>query len=104
MPRVRHPDWLHKNLLQKSDKFKQRSITDMFASCPKPAANADVDIEEAAGPSKSTSHKPLPAAKVTKRKRTANNEFEDVDVNLGWREALGAPPPYGATRVYFPLF
>lgn len=98
MPRVRHPDWLHKSLLQKSDKFKQRSISDMFAACPKPAPRS-VDIEDAAGSLATASTSAPVVAKVTKRKRnTAEEEFEDVDMNLGWREVLGAPPPFGKNR------
>ena len=32
MPRVRHPDWLHKRLVEKNDSFKQKRITEIFAS------------------------------------------------------------------------
>ena len=30
VPRISHPDWLHKRLLEKNDKFQQKRITDMF--------------------------------------------------------------------------
>lgn len=30
VPRVRHPDWLHKKLMDKNDVLKQRKIVDMF--------------------------------------------------------------------------
>lgn len=30
VPRVPHPDWLHKKVLERNDTFKQRRITDMF--------------------------------------------------------------------------
>lgn len=36
MPRVRHPDWLHKKMLEKNDTYKQRRITDMFSKGDKP--------------------------------------------------------------------
>lgn len=36
VPRVRHPDWLHKRMLEKSDTLKQRRLTDMFSAGPKP--------------------------------------------------------------------
>lgn len=36
VPRIAHPDWLHKLLLQKNDVFKQKRITEMFVSAPKP--------------------------------------------------------------------
>lgn len=30
MPRVRHPDWLHKKLLEKNDIYKQKKISELF--------------------------------------------------------------------------
>lgn len=36
MPRVAHPDWLHKKVLERNDTFKQRRITDMFSTVTKP--------------------------------------------------------------------
>lgn len=32
MPRVRHPDWLHKKLLEKNDVYKQKKINELFTS------------------------------------------------------------------------
>ena len=37
VPRVKHPDWLHKRLLEKNDVFRQKQILDMFPRQPKPA-------------------------------------------------------------------
>lgn len=37
VPRVKHPDWLHKRLLEKNDVFRQKQIFDMFPRQPKPA-------------------------------------------------------------------
>ena len=36
VPRVAHPDWLHKKLLEKNDVFKQKRINEMFMPAPKP--------------------------------------------------------------------
>lgn len=30
MPRVKHPDWLHKKLLEKNDICKQKKISELF--------------------------------------------------------------------------
>ena len=30
VPRIKHPDWLHKQLLQRNDKLKQHKMTDHF--------------------------------------------------------------------------
>lgn len=32
VPRVRHPDWLHKKLLEKNDIYKQKKISELFSS------------------------------------------------------------------------
>jgi len=32
VPRVRHPDWLHKKLLEKNDVYKQKKINELFTS------------------------------------------------------------------------
>uniref|UniRef100_A0A673NLN3 DNA polymerase epsilon catalytic subunit n=1 Tax=Sinocyclocheilus rhinocerous TaxID=307959 RepID=A0A673NLN3_9TELE len=32
VPRVRHPDWLHKKLLEKNDIYKQKKISELFTS------------------------------------------------------------------------
>lgn len=34
VPRVTHPDWLHKRLLEKTDVCKQQRINEMFAPAP----------------------------------------------------------------------
>ncbi|CAG7868312.1 unnamed protein product [Brassica rapa] len=35
VPRVLHPDWLHKKVREKDDKFRQRKLADMFSSANK---------------------------------------------------------------------
>ncbi|KAK2968075.1 hypothetical protein RJ640_000490, partial [Escallonia rubra] len=35
VPRVIHPDWLHKKIREKEDKFRQRKLVDMFSSLNK---------------------------------------------------------------------
>lgn len=36
VPRIAHPDWLHKKLLEKNDVFKQKRINEMFMPVAKP--------------------------------------------------------------------
>ena len=43
VPRVPHPDWLHKRMLEKTDVFKQRKINDIFKVVPKPVLQ-DVSV------------------------------------------------------------
>ncbi|KAJ8965898.1 hypothetical protein NQ314_003839 [Rhamnusium bicolor] len=109
VPRVRHPDWLHKKILEKNDNFKQRRITDMFAACAKPVntgiennqnkANSSIPDIEDAGSSKSPRGK-VPVATVNKRKRGSDkeSEFSEEELSKTWREVLGNPPPYGNTE------
>ncbi|KAF2878625.1 hypothetical protein ILUMI_27547, partial [Ignelater luminosus] len=102
VPRIRHPDWLHKRMLEKNDNFKQRRINEMFSACPKPvpssSRNTDIpDIENCVGGARKSPTNKIQVATVTKRKRKTNNEFEDVDLGKSWREVLGSPPPFGST-------
>ncbi|XP_023014693.2 DNA polymerase epsilon catalytic subunit 1 [Leptinotarsa decemlineata] len=116
VPRVRHPDWLHKKILEKSDTFKQRRISDMFSVLQKKPKlsenNSDVvdgnpdnldsssnigDIEDVASTKDMFK---TPVAVVTKRKRGSDkeNEFSEEDLNKTWREVLGKPPSFGSTH------
>lgn len=40
VPRIGHPDWLHKKMLEKNDVYKQRKITDIFTLQPRAAPEA----------------------------------------------------------------
>ena len=35
VPRIAHPDWLHKKMMEINDVYKQRKITDIFSFKPK---------------------------------------------------------------------
>lgn len=92
VPRIRHPDWLHKKVLEKSQNVKQRRIDDIFKSAPK-----TYDIEDVVngGPFK----RPTTTTAIVnkKRKRGIDREFDDVDLTKSWREVLGQIPNYGTT-------
>lgn len=117
VPRIAHPDWLHKRMLEKNDVLKQRRINEIFSIKPKPIidtahdehnsndeensdedsdANADLlpDIEDmGANKSRSTGSRPIA------RKRNASHMEEDEQNRpKTWREALGPPTPIGNTR------
>lgn len=36
VPRIPHPDWLHKKMLEKNDVYKQKRINEMFVPMAKP--------------------------------------------------------------------
>ncbi|XP_037818567.1 DNA polymerase epsilon catalytic subunit 1 [Lucilia sericata] len=110
VPRVQHPDWLHKKISEKNDVFKQRRINEMFTSRPKPkpamtsssndseAKDVDIaDMEDLAGVEQTTDGRP----RVTKRRRANSDEEENEPSqpeHTSWRQALGQPPPIGTTR------
>ncbi|XP_037072699.1 DNA polymerase epsilon catalytic subunit A-like [Pollicipes pollicipes] len=106
VPRVQHPDWLHKRMVEKNDTLKQRKISDMFQAGAKPAAppppaadrteadGACGDIEDLASPAGPSGRRPM----VTKRKRPTSGAEEAAVLNKGWREALGSPPPLGEDK------
>ncbi|XP_022817983.1 DNA polymerase epsilon catalytic subunit A [Spodoptera litura] len=111
VPRCQYPDWLHKKMLAKTDKFKTRKITDMFSVQPKQVKDAaddeeepstsadgntaiDVDIEDIGTNSSAKDNTVRPIVHTVKRKR----EESPVKEAQNWREALGPPPPFGSTK------
>ncbi|XP_043653722.1 DNA polymerase epsilon catalytic subunit 1 [Drosophila teissieri] len=104
VPRVQHPDWLHKKMLEKNDVLKQRRINEMFTSRPKPkplTTEEDklADMEDLAGKDGGEGAAGCPI--VTKRKRVQLEENDGEEAQpqaTTWRQALGAPPPIGETR------
>lgn len=91
VPRVQHPDWLHKKVLEKNRTDKQRRINDIFSVVPK-----QVDIENCV---KTVFKQPQPVVTKRKRKNERDHEFEDVDLAKSWTEVLGPAPTYGTTKV-----
>ena len=83
VPRIQHPDWLHKKILEKNDTHKQRKINEMFTITEKKM----IDIEDAVP--KRTPLKPKNAI-VNKRTR---DSIEEEDLSKSWRQVLGNPPP-----------
>ncbi|OWK53601.1 DNA polymerase epsilon catalytic subunit A [Lonchura striata] len=110
VPRVRHPDWLHKKLLEKNDVYKQKKINELFVSEGKKQILASRPVE---GPPNSQVNDiedfgavkiPLPLVPIAnKRKRIPAAEesqelSQDLELSQSWREILGPPPPLGTTK------
>ncbi|CAL1540665.1 unnamed protein product, partial [Lymnaea stagnalis] len=109
VPRIPHPDWLRKKLLERNDVFKQKKINDIFA--PKPKQVKDIEEEEDSSEQQAVGdiediaiHPKSVAAQgrlavANKRKR---NQSEDETANQegpqNWREVLGPMPPIGKTK------
>ncbi|XP_069475427.1 DNA polymerase epsilon catalytic subunit A isoform X1 [Ambystoma mexicanum] len=109
VPRVRHPDWLHKKLLEKNDVYKQKKINELFTS----EGKKQVTALTAAASSQSSQVADMedfgvakriqPAIPIsTKRKRASAGESQletqDMELTQSWREILGPPPPTGDTK------
>jgi len=95
VPRVKHPDWLHKAIMEKTDTLKQRKMTEMFMRGPPKVdkeneGDADMfDIEDGGG-RKPLGLKNVSVSNVVKRK--ADDRADKPDLSKNWREVLGNPP------------
>uniref|UniRef100_A0A8C0HBU2 DNA polymerase epsilon catalytic subunit n=1 Tax=Chelonoidis abingdonii TaxID=106734 RepID=A0A8C0HBU2_CHEAB len=110
VPRVRHPDWLHKKLLEKNDVYKQKKINELFTSEGKRQVTAnqpqeDTPCTQIADMEDFGAAKPVqPSVPIaSKRKRVpVAGESQEMSQNLeltqSWREILGPPPPTGTTK------
>ena len=99
VPRVQHPDWLHKKIMEKTDVLKQRKMTEMFSKGPKtiiqkPSNGGDagevMDIEDGGG-RRPLGLKNVSVSTVAKRK-AADSKPDKADLTKNWRDLLGDPP------------
>jgi DNA polymerase epsilon subunit 1 len=111
VPRVQHPDWLHKKMLEKTDVCKQQRINRMFSVAPKPQndENHIPDIEDM-GATTNLHTAPRPVShqhgRNASRKRNesavnqsaAHESQERESQSQTWREVLGEPPSLGKTK------
>ncbi|CAG0912824.1 unnamed protein product [Notodromas monacha] len=124
VPRVPHPEWLHKRLSEKDDALKQRRINEMFkpvARPKKPEIGGTDDIEDLGTPKKKSNKENVPiVAKLTEsqvkkhrlapigysvsqmgivtQKDSSNNSIVAAPAEAHWRDVLGAPPKMGKTK------
>ncbi|XP_023213231.1 DNA polymerase epsilon catalytic subunit A-like isoform X2 [Centruroides sculpturatus] len=105
VPRIAHPVWLHKRLLEKNDNLKQKKISELFkVSEPCPVEKSQNvrkevnDIEDLC--QASTSKNTIVATAKRKRHISDQNSSKEQqsDLTRSWREALGPPPPFGKIR------
>ncbi|KAL5019575.1 hypothetical protein ScPMuIL_002467 [Solemya velum] len=118
VPRIAHPDWLRKKMLERNDVFKQKKISEIFAPTQKPVQevsmeidlfSADsersqpvVDIEDmgsgkAKGTGMAISHKRKRDQMTNDNSEGSQNDSRISD-SQSWRDVLGAPPPMGKTK------
>ncbi|GFR70989.1 DNA polymerase epsilon catalytic subunit A-like, partial [Elysia marginata] len=127
VPRIPHPDWLRKKMLERNDIFKQKKINEIFAPREKTMetdqGNSDEDednraekgddlpsenhssagdIEDIAGKGTAAQRAGLRGLAVShKRKLNDTKSTEQLDTEEAsgdWREVLGPMPPVGKTK------
>lgn len=121
VPRIQHPDWLHKRMLEKNDVLKQRRINEIFSVKPKPIVEVDEDgnendedndsnadnsndeqqiihdMEDIGLNSESAPRRPI-VHQRRKRNASEMDEQPAADEPKTWREACGPPPQIGDSR------
>ncbi|XP_052865449.1 DNA polymerase epsilon catalytic subunit 1 [Anopheles cruzii] len=97
VPRVQHPDWLHRKMLEKNDTLKQRRINEMFTlRVEKPCDSAPLTDVEDLVQKQSSGNGQTPSVS-NKRQRERSVEQPAESEPKSWREALGDPPSPGNT-------
>ena len=106
VPRISHPEWLHKKILEKNDVLKQRKISEMFSSFKK-LTNSPADVFNSSQPSNimdiedvgsGKGKKPLGLSNVTVTQKRKRQDIDESDLGKSWREVLGNPPPRSQVR------
>ncbi|XP_071842243.1 DNA polymerase epsilon catalytic subunit A-like isoform X1 [Apostichopus japonicus] len=122
VPRIRHPEWLHKKLLEKNDIYKQKRISEIFSFVPRkkkvqeeledtPMESQEDDTEDNAMVtdiedfgSKKRPGTIMPVV-TTKRKRVPSgfngkhpSKQDEREMSQSWQERLGPPPAMGTSR------
>lgn len=79
VPRVVHPDWLHKRIREKDDKYRQRSLRDMFGQkahldeLPDAEDNSEPDLEDMVGSGVNGRKNPRPVVRIYENGKQINN-------------------------------
>ena len=94
VPRIQHPDWLHKKVMEKNDVLKQRKISEMFKAKPVQVFESSQDIEDIAG------RKPLGLKNVSVSHKRKHSDEEPEDLSKSWRDVLGNPPPRSEVKAW----
>ncbi|CAG5130840.1 unnamed protein product, partial [Candidula unifasciata] len=114
VPRIPHPDWLRKKMLERNDVYKQKKISEIFApstrekitdkaeekshvedSAQEPTIR---DIEDTAGGSKKTPRLVGMAISHKRKRGLSGEETGQHAAPEDWRAVLGPMPPVGKTK------
>ncbi|XP_048254478.1 DNA polymerase epsilon catalytic subunit A-like isoform X1 [Haliotis rufescens] len=117
VPRIPHPVWLHKKLLERNDVFKQKKISEIFAPMAKKTSQMGMEedsedilssSQNGIGDMEDIGGRPPRSGLAVSHKRKRGNSDTDTpntqldsqtsDLSQNWRDVLGAPPPMGSTK------
>jgi DNA polymerase epsilon subunit 1 len=117
VPRVVHPDWLHKRLAERNSTMRQRKINELFTSAPRHVTGIGFqsqstnigDIEEiGCTKSQRDANKPILISKNAQTnsstKQSSKRKHDESmpaqrQILVNWRDIIGAPPAsLGKTR------
>lgn len=89
VPRIRHPDWLHKRVAALEDKFQQHKVTDFFKKIDSSVKSISTDIEDY-GIESSSKKIVIPEARKDKDNLEPSKEpLPDPSVNYSaWLKAM----------------
>ena len=104
VPRVHHPEWLHKRLLEKNDIFKQKRISDLFSHVTKGQhleALEEAQTIDNASRKRKAAEMETGIGSVSRRNKLGkymqkNDSHQTTQLN--WRTVLGNPPSIGTSR------
>lgn len=86
VPRIRHPDWLHRRVVASDDKFKQHKMTDFFKKGSDGDNNVQDssmrDIEDIEGSGEQKRIRITAHTKVARKPRSVTEEQEEVTVRM----------------------
>lgn len=95
VPRIRHPDWLHRRVAGAVDRFKQNKVTDFFTRATA-EERAAMDMEDF-GKENNIGDRP----RIAMVSRKSNHKQESPEPSDG-EDTSEAPLPKGADEVNFP--
>ncbi|KAF9240065.1 hypothetical protein BU15DRAFT_87792 [Melanogaster broomeanus] len=84
VPRIRHPDWLHRRVAVAVDKFKQNKVTDFFSKAPlQTQEDGEEDLEDFGMQKKPAQGRiAVVSRKAARRQSPDEDEDEDEDNNV----------------------
>ena len=107
VPRVQHPDWLHKRLLEKNDVFKQKRLSDIFCQVSRVQHIENVNKQNENSISRKRKASEMDIEEIgSRRRKDKMGKFSKLKQNIAsgqttrvdWKIKLGDPPSMGSSK------